>query len=148
MNSLNLSCRSLVQSRHTLLLILTSLSRALSNPFSHRCTKHNLFELIDYNRSKILICTHGCECAWCRDCSRKVNIESPHDCKDAALEVLAGERRWMRCPRPSTSPSCIVIHLYFLPYTGPSSLQNYGGKECRVRSYHLPVWNVSQSIKA
>ena len=25
-------------------------------------------------------------------------------------------------------------------------LQSYGGEECRLRSYHLPVWNVSQPI--
>lgn len=30
-----------------------------------------------------------------------MNIEAPHDCADAAFEELAGERQWMRCPRPS-----------------------------------------------
>lgn len=44
---------------------------------------------------------HACECVWCRDCSRLVNVEAPHDCEDAALEELAGTRRWMRCPKPS-----------------------------------------------
>ena len=67
----------------------------------HRCTKPNLFELSEYNRSKLLICMHACKCVWCRDCSRLVTVEAPHDCEDAALEELAGTRRWMRCPKPS-----------------------------------------------
>jgi len=44
---------------------------------------------------------HACGCVWCRDCSRLVSVEEPHDCEDAALEELAGTRRWMRCPKPS-----------------------------------------------
>jgi len=94
---------------HPFFLLVFSL-----RPFTRRCSKLNLFELLDYNRSKILICTHGCECAWCRDCSRRVSIEAPHDCEDAALEELAGERKWMRCPRPSTSRADIAIRSYFL----------------------------------
>jgi len=95
------TCPKFVLPIYTLFLF-ASPSHAPSNLFFPRCTKPNLFELLDYNRSKILICTHGCECAWCRDCSRKVDIQMPHDCGDAALDELAGERRWMRCPRPST----------------------------------------------
>ncbi len=30
-----------------------------------------------------------------------MNLEAPHDCADEALEELAGERKWMRCPKPS-----------------------------------------------
>ena len=102
------ACR-LSKVRPFLFLLVSSL-----HPFPSRCSKPNLFELLDYNRSNILICTHGCECAWCRDCSRRVSIEAPHDCEDAALDDLAGERSWMRCPRPSTSRSGIVIRSYFL----------------------------------
>jgi hypothetical protein len=139
------ACPKSVLPTHPLFIcfILTYISK-FSPP---RCIKPNLFELFDYNRSKILICTHGCECAWCRDCSRRVNIETPHDCEDAALEELAGERRWMRCPRPSTSWSLISFHSYSWPNNGVSRLQSYGGKKCWMQPYHLPVWNVSQSIK-
>ena len=49
--------------------------------------------MFDYNWSKILICTHGCECARCRDCSRGVKIEAPHDCEDAALIELIWQGR-------------------------------------------------------
>jgi len=80
----------------------------LSITFSHclildlpRCAKPNLFELSEYDRSKLLICIHACQCVWCRDCSRITSVEAPHDCEDSALEELAGERKWMRCPRPS-----------------------------------------------
>ena len=44
---------------------------------------------------------HACECVWCRDCSRLVAVDAPHNCEDAALEELAGARKWMRCPKPS-----------------------------------------------
>ena len=100
-------------------LILTSitsksfLSHSLTT-FLRRCTKPNFFELSEYNRSNLLICMHACQCVWCRDCSRLVNVEVPHDCEDAALEELAGTRRWMRCPRPSE-----FLPIIFLPQVGP-----------------------------
>ena len=33
------------------------------------------------------------------------------------------------------------------PDDGVSRLQGYGREECRLRSYHLPVWDVSRSIQ-
>ena len=45
---------------------------------------------------------------------------------------------------------CLVQAYSFVriswPDAGVYRLQNYGGEECRLRSYHLPVWNVSQPI--
>ena len=137
-----ITCPKSVLSAHDLFL-----SSRPSQSYPPRCSKPNLFELLDYNRSKIIICTHGCECAWCRDCSRRVNIETPHDCEDAALEDLAGERRWMRCPRPSTSCPGIAMRSCFLGLMLERRLQSYGGEECRLRSYHLQVWDVSRSVK-
>lgn len=81
---------------------------SLTNLDLRRCAKPNLFELSEYNRSKLLICIHACEGVWCRDCSRLASVEAPHDCEDAALEELAGERKWMRCPKPSKLLLCFI----------------------------------------
>src|SRR5882757_3824690 len=35
----------------------------------------------------------------------------------------------------------------FLGLTSVSRMQSHGGKEYWLRPYHLPMWNVSQSIK-
>lgn len=93
-------------------------------PFVRRCAKPNLFELSEYNRSKLLICMHACECVWCRDCSRLATVEAPHDCEDAALDDLAGERKWMRCPRPSKL--LLIFYDYSLTECWFRRLPGYG----------------------
>jgi hypothetical protein len=43
--------------------------------------------------------------------------------------------------------SAVNVHTFLRiswPDTGVLRLQSYGGEECWVRSYHMPVWNVSQ----
>ena len=68
-----------------------------------RCSKPNFYELSEYDRSKVLVCTHTPEHIFCRDCHTPVVPGRDHgtSCGDTALERLAGERRWVRCPRPS-----------------------------------------------
>jgi len=67
------------------------------------CSKPSFYDLPEYNRSKVLVCTHTPEHVFCRDCYCPVGEGGDHGtaCGDTALERLAGERRWIRCPRPS-----------------------------------------------
>jgi hypothetical protein len=68
-----------------------------------RCSKPSFYELSEYDRSKVLVCTHTPEHTFCRDCYGPVVPGRDHgtSCGDTALERLAGERRWVRCPRAS-----------------------------------------------
>ena len=69
--------------------------------------------------------------------------------------MIVRMRRWMSWQGPGNG--CAVLDLVRsiqMPIsiswsdTGAPRLQSYGGEECWMRSYHLSVWNVSQSIKA
>ncbi len=91
-----------------------------------RCSKPNFYELSEYDRSKVLVCTHTPEHIFCRDCNSPVVPGRDHgtSCGDTALERLAGERRWVRCPRPSKCTSqfrcCVLSNIW------PFRLQSNG----------------------
>ena len=53
-----------------------------------------------------------------------MNIEASHDCEDGALEELAREMKWTRCPKPS-----MFLLIGFLLEVGVRSDQHAAG--CR-----------------
>jgi len=67
------------------------------------CNKSSFYELSEYSRSKVLVCTHTPEHTFCRDCGCPVVPGRDHGtgCADIAFEKLAGEKKWIRCPKPS-----------------------------------------------
>ena len=81
------------------------------------CEKPNLYDLAEYNRSSVLVCTHNSEHSFCRACRCPIVFGRGHGpCGDLALESLSKERTWVRCPKPSKFtliPAPLWLH--FMP---------------------------------
>lgn len=149
MNSLSSSCPSLVQS----LFFLYTHSSSLLPPH----TPLPIFSFPGVPNQTYLSCSTT---TGPRSSSVRMDASAPGAVTARGkwifrCRMIVGMPRWMSWQ--GRGDGCAVLDLVrfvqalvFISWsdTGVPSLQSYGGEECRMRPYHLSVWNVSRSIKA